>query len=60
MNEDAIMMRNSNEIRPPHTLGTEDGIGVRDPHTLHNYFSTNVKSVFTMGKPHFRESANTE
>ena len=40
MNEDAIMMENSNEIRPPHTLGTEDGIGVRDPHTLHNKFST--------------------
>ena len=41
MNEDANMMENSNEIRPPHTLGTEDGIGVRDPHTLYNKNLTN-------------------
>ena len=60
MIKDPIMMKNSNEMRPPHTPETEDGIGVRDPHTLHNNFSTNVKSVFTMEKPHFRESANTE
>ena len=42
MNEDANMMKNSNEIRPPRTPGTEDGIGVRDPHTLHNNFLTNA------------------
>ena len=40
-------MKNSNEIRPPHTLGTEDGIGVRDPHTLYNNFCNSVLSQYS-------------